>query len=180
MASKNASIGQMASPGIEAFSIKDSDSVDIEINVTESVIGKINVGTDAKIDIKSAGLEDVKGTVSVAGEAKNDATGMFTVKISIPNEDKKIKVGMLANISITTEKVEDTLIIPADAVFQDNDEYFVYIAEGETAKKKTVETGVTDGKSIEILSGIKAGDKVIVDGKDFISEKNNKIRIVNK
>ena len=180
VASKNASIGQMASPGIEAFSIKDSDSVDIEINVTESVIGKINVGTDAKIDIKSAGLEDVKGTVSVAGEAKNDATGMFTVKISIPNEDKKIKVGMLANISITTEKVEDTLIIPADAVFQDNDEYFVYIAEGETAKKKTVETGVTDGKSIEILSGIKAGDKVIVDGKDFISEKNNKIRIVNK
>ena len=180
VASRNASIGQMASPGVEAFSIKDSESVDIEINVTESVIGKINVGTEAKINIKSAELENIKGTVSVTGEAKNDATGMFTVKVSIPNSDGKIKVGMLADIIITTEKVEDTLIIPADAVFQDNDKYCVYIADGEKAIKKNVETGVTDGESIEILSGIKSGDKVIVEGKDFISEKNNKIRIVTK
>lgn len=180
IATKNAAVGQMASPGVEAFSIKDSESVDIEINVTESVIGKINVGTEARINIKSAGLEDITGTVSVAGEAKNDATGMFTVKVSIPNHDGNIKVGMLADVRITTEKVEDTLVIPADSVLKADDECYVYVANGEKAEKKTVETGVTDGENIEILSGIKSGDKVIVEGKDFISEKNNKIKIVTK
>ena len=180
IATKNTSVGQVASPGIEAFSIKDSESVDVEINVTESVIGSIHVGTEAKINIKSAELENIKGTVSVAGEAKNDATGMFTVKVSIPNSDGKIKVGMLADVLITTERVEDVLTVPADSIMQTDDECYVYTANGEKAEKKVVETGVTDGESIEILSGLKLGDKVIVEGKEFISEKNNDIKIISK
>lgn len=181
IASKNVSIGQMASPGIEAFSIKNSEAVDVELNVTESVINKINVGTPASINIKSAGLEDLKGEVSVSGEAKNDATGMFTVKVSIPNADGKIKVGMIADVVITTESIEKTLVIPADAVLQDTDDkYYVYIADKNKAARKDIELGVMDSENAQILSGLTEGEKVIVEGKDFISEKNNNIKIIEK
>ena len=178
IASKTVSIGQMASPGVEAFNIKNSDSVDIEINVTESVIGSITEGAEANIDIKSAKLEDIKGLVSAVGEAKNDATGMFPVKVTINNKDGKIKVGMLADVSLTTETVEDVLTVDFNALTLKNDKYHVYVAEGDTAVKKDVEIGITDGKKAQVISGINAGDKVITDGKDFLSEKNNKIKIV--
>lgn len=180
IASKNANIGQTAAQGVAAFSIKNSDAVDIEINVTESAISSINVGTKAKINIKSAKLEDIEGTVSVAGEAKNDTTGMYTVKVTIPNSDGKIKVGMMADVLLVTDKVENALVIPQNALLQSGDEMYVYTADGSKAVKKTVETGVTDGEMVEILSGLSSGDMVIVDGKEYLSEKNNDIKVVSE
>lgn len=178
IASKNFTVGQMATPGYEAFSIKNSDMLDVELNVTESVIGSVKEGAKAAITIKSANVTNAEGYVSAVSVAKNDMTGMFTVKVAIPNEEGKIKVGMMADVSLPTETVEGVLTVDFNALTHKNDKYFVYVADGDKAVKRDVEVGITDGLTAEILSGLKEGDKVIVDGKDFLSEKNNKIRIV--
>ncbi|MBQ8588245.1 MAG: efflux RND transporter periplasmic adaptor subunit [Clostridia bacterium] len=176
--SKNAIIGQMAASGMELFAIKNAEVVDIELNVTETVVSFVSVGTRASIDIDSAGLTAIEGTVSAVGKAKNDMTGMFPVKISIANKDDKIKVGMLAEVSLVTEGAENVIVADANSVIYKNGKYYVYVAEGSKAVRKDVEIGVTDGKYTEIVSGLDIGDKVIVDGKDFISDKNNEIKIV--
>ncbi len=178
IASKNFTVGQMATPGYEAFSIKNSDMLDVELNVTESVIGFVKEGSKAAISIKSAKIENAEGYITAVSEAKNDMTGMFTVKVAIPNEDGKIKVGMMADVSLPTETVENVLTVDFNALTLKNDKYFVYVAEGDKAVKKDVEIGITDGLTAEVLSGLNEGEKVIVDGKEFLSEKNNKIRIV--
>lgn len=178
ISSKNASVGQTAAQGMEVFGIKNSDSVDVEINVTESVIGSLSVGTSAKIDIKSAKIEGADGVVSVLGEAKNDTTGMYPVKVSINNADGKIKVGMMADVSLVTDKVDGVLTISQNSVLKSGDKEYVYVADGKKAVKKDIETGITDGKNVEVLSGISEGDKVITDGKEYLSETNNDIKIV--
>lgn len=178
ISSKNASVGQTAAQGMEVFGIKNSDSVDVEINVTESVIGSLSVGTSAKIDIKSAKIEGADGVVSVLGEAKNDTTGMYPVKVSINNADGKIKVGMMADVSLVTDKVDGVLTISQNSVLKSGDKEYVYVADGKKAVKKNIETGITDGKNVEVLSGISEGDKVITDGKEYLSETNNDIKIV--
>lgn len=178
ISSKNASVGQTAAQGMEVFGIKNSDSVDVEINVTESVIGSLSVGTSAKIDIKSAKIEGADGVVSVLGEAKNDTTGMYPVKVSINNDDGKIKVGMMADVSLVTDKVDGVLTISQNSVLKSGDKEYVYVADGKKAVKKDIETGITDGKNVEVLSGISEGDKVITDGKEYLSETNNDIKIV--
>ena len=178
ISSKNASVGQTAAQGMEVFGIKNSDSVDVEINVTESVIGSLNVGTSATIDIKSAKIEGADGVVSALGEAKNDATGMYPVKVSINNADGKIKIGMMADVSLVTDKVDGVLTISQNSVLKSGDKEYVYVADGKKAVKKDIETGITDGKNVEVLSGISEGDKVITDGKEYLSETNNDIKIV--
>lgn len=178
ISSRNASVGQTAAQGMEVFGIKNSDSVDVEINVTESVIGSLSVGTSAKIDIKSAKIEGADGVVSVLGEAKNDTTGMYPVKVSINNADGKIKVGMMADVSLVTDKVDGVLTISQNSVLKSGDKEYVYVADGKKAVKKDIETGITDGKNVEVLSGISEGDKVITDGKEYLSETNNDIKIV--
>ncbi len=175
---KNVTIGQMAASGVELFAIKNTEMVNIELNVTETVIPFITLGTKANIDIDSASLTSIEGTVSAVGNAKNDMTGMYPVKISIPNKDDKIKVGMLAKVALVTEGAKDVMIADSNAIIFKNGQHYVYVADGDKAVKKDVEIGVTDGKYTEIVSGLSLGDKVIVDGKDFISDKNNEIKIV--
>jgi len=180
ISSKNIQLGQTAAQGMEAFSIKGSDNLEVELNVTEAVIGSIKEGSKAKINIKSANIKDVEGIVTVTGKAKNDRTGMFTVKVSVPNDNENIKVGMIADVSLVTGKVENTLIIPQNALLQAGDEYYVYVAEGEKAVKKVITTGISDEINIEVTSGLKEGENVITEGKDFLSDDNTNIKITSK
>jgi RND family efflux transporter MFP subunit len=175
---KNVTMGQMASPGIELFGIKNSDMADVELNVTDSVISKITEDTKAVISVKSAGLKKIKGSVTVVSKAKNDQTGMFTVKVAIPNKDGKIKIGMLADVSLIVDKAKNALAIDNNAIINKNGKNFVYIAKDGKAVKKEVEPGISNGEITEITKGLKKGDKVITDGKEFLSDKNNKIKIV--
>lgn len=178
ISSKSYTVGQMASPGYEAFSIKNSEMLDIEINVTESVISSVEEGSTALVDIKSANLKGLEAVVSNVAKAKNDATGLFTIKVAIDNKDEKIKVGMMADVFIPTDTVENALTVDYNSLILENDTYYVYVIKGNKAYKTKIEVGITDGKKAQVLSGLKAGDKVAVDGKDFLSETNDKVRVV--
>jgi len=176
--STNAKIGQMASPGVELFAIKDMNELEVELNVTESVISNVTTSTKTKIDVKAADLKNLDGVVSKVSNAKDERTGMYLVKIAIPNSENKIKVGMLADVTLVTNGAKNTITADANAVIYKNEVHYVYVADGSKAIKRVVTIGVTDGKRTQILKGLKEGESVIVDGKDFLSEKNNKIRIV--
>lgn len=181
ISAKNASKGQMVSAGMGIFTITNTSSVDVQINVTEAVIPSIDVGTKATITVSSAGLDNIEGTVSILNPVKNPATGLYTVRISIPNNDGVLKAGMIANLTLITEDHSNTLTVPSAAIMQsDADGYYVYIANGNTAEKRPIEIGIENDEYTEIISGINAGDKVIVNGKEYISEENKNIRIVTE
>ncbi|MBQ8526534.1 MAG: efflux RND transporter periplasmic adaptor subunit [Clostridia bacterium] len=179
IASKNVVIGQTAAQGVEAFSIKNPDLLEVQINVTEAVIGSLNIGTKAKINVKSADKENIEGTVSALGETKDAMTGMYTVKISVPGSGDSVKDGMIAEVELTTGRVENVITIPQSAVFVSDDETYVYVAEGETAVKKVITTGMSNEEVIEVVSGLSEGELVITEGKEFLSEKNNSIKITS-
>lgn len=179
IASNNAKIGQMAAAGVELFSISNSKSVNVEVNVTASVIPYIEVGTPAKISVKSAAIDDIEGTVTVASPVKNPQTGMYTVRVTVDNEDGKLMVGMPAQITLTTDTAVSAIAIPSEALLEDTDgKTYVYVANGNKAERRDVEIGIEDTEFTQVTSGISAGDKVIVTGKEYISEKNNDINII--
>ena len=178
ISSKNANPGQMITPGVEVFSIKNTDNVDAQIYVTESIISKINFETKAIIEVKSA-EKTIEGVVTTASPTKNPQTGMYDVRITIENSDGSLKDGMFADITLTLSDSADALVVPSESVFEDEDDAkYVYIAENDTAKKVKVTPGITTDEFTEIVSGLKEGDKVIVSGKEYLSDKNNKIRVV--
>jgi len=173
----NVSEGQMTAAGSVAFDIRNTSMVDAEINVTESVIPLIDVGTKALISIASANIENLEGAVTLVNPVKNDMTGLYTVKVSIDNADSAIKAGMLADITLTTASLDGIIKIPSKALINEGEDYYVYVAHGNVGKKVRVTTGVSDDEYTEITKGLAKGDKVIVDGKDYLSETNNEINI---
>lgn len=177
ISSRTINVGQMISPGAELFSIKNSNTVDAEIKVTESVIPYIYEGTNAIISVKSAGISDIFGSVTLVNPVKDERSGMYTVRVTIDNSTGELKVGMFADITLETNSESDAVVIPSEAVMQSGDELYVYIANGTKAEKRTVVTGIESNNSIQITDGIHAGEKVIVSGKDYLSETNNDIII---
>lgn len=180
IATKNATIGQMAVQGSPIFVIKSTDIVNAEISVTESVIPYITNETKAVVNIESAGFDGIEGKVSAVSAVKHDTTGMYTVKVLIENPENKIKVGMFADIVLETESVADALVIPNDSVMQTDDEYYVYVVNGDVAEKRVVATGVSNNEFTQIVNGLNQNETVVVSGKEYLSENNNKIKIVEE
>lgn len=180
IASKNATIGQMATQGSPIFVIKSTDVVNAEVSVTESVIPYITKDTKATINIESAGFNNIQGTVSAVSAVKNDMSGMYTVKVLIENPENKIKVGMFADITLETESIENALVIPSDSVMQVEEEYYVYVANNDVTEKRSITPGIINNEYTQVLKGLKVGEKVVVSGKEYLSEKNNKIKIVEE
>jgi HlyD family secretion protein len=179
ISSKKVSTGQMVVSGAEIFNIKNSSNIDCEIKVTESVIASVNQGTPATVSVKSAGVENISGSVTTVNPVKDEATGMYTVRVSIPNENNLLKIGMFVDVKLITDSAASAVIIPSEAIMQDQDSLYVYVADGDTAKKCIIETGIENDDKTEIVSGLSDGDRVIISGKDYLSEKNNKIKIIS-
>ena len=179
---KNAVVGQMVGAGSVLFEIKSTDSMHIEIGVTESVVSKLHVGTTASIDIQAAGLFDMVGVVTEMNPTKTAATGMYGVKLSVPNDEGVLKDGMLAGVALTLAESEEAAIIPAQAVLYDANEMpYVFVINGETASKRDVTLGITDGTYTQVVDGIGAGERIVVAGKDFLSvEAENKVTVVSE
>ncbi len=179
IASRNANKGQMVAAGVEVFSIKSTQSVEAQINVTEAVITGVSVGTKAVVNVKAAGAENVVGTVTNVSPVKNAQTGMYLVCVAVENEDGIIKDGMFADIELTLNDSVDALVIPSESVLEDKDgTKYVYIASKDEAKRADIVVGIINDEYTEVISGISEKDKVIVSGKDYLSDINNKIRIV--
>jgi HlyD family secretion protein len=85
------------------------------------------------------------------------------VRVSFPDSDDRVKVGMTANLSITTAKKDNVLLIPNSALLPKGAGYAVQVpsADGKTTTEVEVQTGLTDGTNTEITSGLKEGDTVV-------------------
>lgn len=178
IASRNATIGQMATQGSPMFTIKSSAEVNAEVQVTESVIPYITVGTEATVSVESAEVDNVVGTVTEVSSVKSDTTGMYTVRVKIGNPDNILKIGMFADVVLNTQSISDAIVIPSESIMQEEDKYYVYVVNNDVAEKRYIETGIFNNEFTEIKSGIKSGEYVVVVGKEYLSEQNNKVRIV--
>jgi multidrug efflux pump subunit AcrA (membrane-fusion protein) len=87
----------------------------------------------------------------------------YAVRVSFPDTDTRVKVGMTANLSITTAKKDNVLLVPNTALLPKGAGHTVQVlgADGITTTEVEVQTDLSDGTNTEITSGLKAGDKVV-------------------
>lgn len=162
------------SMGTEIVTVTDYDNLEMVVNVDELDISKVKAGQ--AVNVKVSALEDKEFTgkvTSVAKEANSDSTSVakyaVAVKITKPSG---LLVGMTAEATITTDKAEDVVTVPVEAVQKENDEYYVLVANGtntnegdtkETAStKQTVEVGLQNTEVAEIKSGLEEGTTVVL------------------
>ncbi|MCX6731615.1 MAG: efflux RND transporter periplasmic adaptor subunit [Candidatus Parcubacteria bacterium] len=163
---QDAKNGEIVAANSVIVSIISESQFEIEANVPEADIAKVKVGDSARVTLDAYGSDtffDANVVKIDPGETMIEGVATYKTTFQFTKEDQRIKSGMTANIDILTDKRENMINIPQRAVVSRDGEKTVQILDGQKAKEVNVKTGLrgSDG-NIEILEGVKEGDKVIL------------------
>ena len=175
----NVVTGSMASQSAPAATIANIDQLEIETSVSETMINKIKVEDKVKVKVESASDEPFTGTITALSPAPATGTLTYPMKVTLDNTTSEVKPGMFAEVIITSDKTENVIAIPSNAVLIKSGK--TVVAEIENGKKiafKEVVIGVDNGEMAEIKSGIKVGDTVVIEGQYYLEE-NSKFTIID-
>lgn len=179
VAMRNINPGEMASPGVPVFTIVNLDRVFVEVNISESIINKVKMGQEVAVRVASADNGEFKGIVTNISPAADPMTRAFPAKVELDNADHTLKGGMFAEILLPTDRRENVIIVPQEAVLDMGNEKIVFVIQGDTAYKRSVVVGIKDGTNIEIINGVKEGENVVVSGQNTLRDKAE-VFIVNE
>lgn len=173
---RTANANEYTSNQAPAYVIVNLDTVNVEVRVSELLINTISVGDEVEVYIHSIGSESFTGRIKTISPAA-DQTSTFPVKIEIDNSKGELRPGMFAEVRFIKEQSINTIVVPRNTVLAGEDQSYVFIANGDSANKVIVETGIDNGKEIEIISGIDTGDRIVTKGQNFLTD-SEKINIV--
>ncbi|MBD3219039.1 MAG: efflux RND transporter periplasmic adaptor subunit [candidate division Zixibacteria bacterium] len=166
----NVNEGDQAYVGQHLATVGRRDSVRVEVGIDPADIDYVQAGDTVEITMQGANGKVVSGRIRGAARSANPDTRAFSVEIVANNKEGILKVGGLATARIHLYRLEDALLIPIESVLIQKGIPKVYRLEGDTAHSVEIEIGRSDGKNYEVLSGLDAGQEIVVLGKAFLDD----------
>lgn len=158
---KKIDAGSMAVPGIPLLTVEDSSSFRLDLNVDESLSGKIKTGMPVDIIIDSLSRK-IKGRISEIVPAVNPVSRTFQSKVELRGPG--LRSGLYAKVRIPVGKKE-TMLIPKTAVIERGQLTGVYtVDEGNVVTYRLVRTGKEYDNTVEVLSGINPKERIVTRG----------------
>jgi len=121
--------------------------------------------THATVTVPELPDRSFKGTITRSTLALDPSTRSLLVEIDLPNPDHLLRPGTFAEMAIALREIPNALVVPPQAVSSGGKGTSLFIIEQGKAKAVPVQTGITDGKWIEITSGLKGDEEVVAVGK---------------
>ena len=165
VASRRISPGQVIGKDTIITTLVGLDPVKVEINVPERFLGRLNVGQTIEMTVAAYPGKKFKGEVYFVTPSIDSLTRTALVKAKIPNPQHELKPGMFANLDLTLQTRDDALVVPEPALIPSGDRVSLYVVNNQMeAELRAVKVGVRMAGVVEIISGLKPGEKVIVEG----------------
>lgn len=159
---KRINLGEMAMPGQPLLRIEDNRSLRLEVTVREQDILQIQPGKAVKVLIDAMPGKEIAAKVSQVVPAADVRTHSFIVKVDVPAE-KGLITGMYGKALFSMGR-RQALMVPKSAVVELSGISGVYVVSPEgTAAFQMVQLGEARGNDLEVVSGLKQGDRIIAD-----------------
>lgn len=169
-------LGEIAIPGIPVLRIVNIDMVKALVDLPEKDIFDIRKNDEVKIQILSKPDKKFNGVISFIATAAEGISKTFRVNVLIKNPDHILRPGMLVNVVFKKPVKKNGVVIPQTAFFSKEGRNWVYLAQNGKAVERDVVFGTIMDREIQIMKGLKQGDKIIVMGQHNIMD-GDKIRI---
>lgn len=152
---------------VPQISIVNTSVLKLVVNVPETYIDRIKVGTPLKITLPDAGNKEISAKASVVSKLIDPTTRSFYVEASVP-QDPSIRANQLAKVQLRDYSSGDAITVPVNTLQSDEEGKFVLVAVKEgnnlVARKKRVVAGELYRDKLEIRSGLTNGDQLITEG----------------
>jgi len=160
---KHTEVGSTAAPGAPLLTIEDGSHYRLEVAVEESQLGKIGMGQRARVRIDALGADDLEGGVSEITPVTDPMSRSYTVKIDLPAR-QSLRSG-LYGVARFASGQRQAIVIPQKAVTQRGQLTGVFVVDDlGVARLRLIKTGKSYGESVEALSGLNDGERIVVDG----------------
>jgi multidrug efflux pump subunit AcrA (membrane-fusion protein) len=174
VAQKLVEIGESVSPGggmpgTPVALVVNPRRLEVDANVVERDLAKVSVGQEARIRVEAYPEKVFLGRVQRMAPIVDRTTKMSRIVISLQAPEKLVP-GMFADIDLILGRKNQALMLPREAVLQQNQKSYIYIADQGRAVRKEIGTGWLQGGEIEVVKGVTPQDLVVVEGQTRLVE----------
>jgi RND family efflux transporter MFP subunit len=162
--------------GKPVVGLMDYSRMYMDINLPESVIGYIKPDQPVHITHYTFPEDTLKGVISELSPAISMETRTFKGKILIANDKLILRPGMFVKADIVVDNAENSIIIPKELIQSNRNRKYVYIIEKNTAIRRNIRTGLEDESNVQVVSGLKENDNLVIRGFETLRDKS-KVKI---
>lgn len=163
--------GVMVGAGQPVFEIARMDPIEVNVGIPETDVRLVKVGQSATVTIPAWPGRSFQGIVRVVNVSADPASRTYMARVSVPNPQRELKVGMVAEVSITGARRLDMLTVPAGAIVRDPQGaalVFQYFPDQQRVYSKRVEIGSFYGRDVQIRSGLQGQESIVVAGQNML------------
>ncbi len=171
VASNSIHEGASVMPGVSGFRLVKIDRVKVAISIPEKEIGRVRNGQKVILNVNALGDRRFDGTVVNRGVTADVISHAYTVKAVVDNHSHQLLPGMVCKVRLENN-TEGTyaIVVPQQAIQISGQDKYVWLAKDGRSYRQNVLTGDILNDGVVIESGLSAGDMVIIEGQNNVSE----------
>lgn len=172
--SKSAIVGGRVMPGDELYRLADVTTVWVIADMAEGDIGRVKIGSNARITFKTFPGEVFEGKIAFILPELKAETRTAQVRVELPNPEHRFLHRMYADVEIETGSQQPVLAIPSSAIINSGktEVVLVQLAEGKFKPIKIL-TGRRSASQVEVIEGLNAGDKIVTRANFLLDAESN-------
>lgn len=176
IAQRGLEIGAAVTPGggmggTPVAVVINPNRLEVEVNVPENDAFKVRERQEARLRLSAFPGEVFRGTVSRVSPVIDPQSRTAGVVIDLASSSR-LKAGMFAEVEIVVASKPKSLLLPQEALLKQNQQFYVYVIEGDRVRRRDVATGWAQGGAMEIASGLAPEDRVVVEGQTRLTEQS--------
>lgn len=169
--------GALVSSSTPLVILVHTETLKVVANVLEKDISLIKPGMKAKIQTEAYPERVFEGKVVRINSALELATRTLQAEIHVPNPSHLLKPGMFSRIEMALSEKPGTLTVLREALIEEGGKRSVFVVEGNQALQRPIVTGIEQDQWVEVLEGLREGDRVIIKGQGSIKDRST-VRVI--
>ncbi len=167
-------IGEWLDVGNPVVELISLDTLEVRLEVPERHFGGLVIGAKAQVRFDALPGFEIDGTIRTVVPRADPQSRTFPTLISLPNPERRLGVGMLAQVDLTIGQEAPQILVPKDAIVTRDGQSFLFaISYGGLVRRAVVETGIGAGQWIVVRGEVSAGEMVITRGNEGLQDGQN-------
>jgi membrane fusion protein (multidrug efflux system) len=156
--------GDYVNIGQELAIIYKDDKLEAVFNIPERYMGQVSISQPVEISVDAYRDRKFKGSITFISPAINEGTRNLLLKATVANNERLLKHGSFVNVAVTVDHREQRPVVPEESLVATRQGYLLFVLEDGVVRVQDVQTGLRQNGLVEVVSGVKVGQKVVRSG----------------
>jgi membrane fusion protein (multidrug efflux system) len=170
ISAREVKLGAHVEAGTPAFRITETSRLVAYLHIPQVELARIGAGDEAVVQVDALPGHEVRASLARISPTIDTRNGTFRATVYIDNEDGLLAPGMFSRFRIECEKHPDSLVVPSNALVQEDGEFVLYVVNDGAAIRRRVTVGIASDGMTQILDGLDAREQVVVVGQSSLRD----------